>query len=47
MEAPTVIKGLEEVTAREGESVELECAFKGHPMPEIKWYKVISNSFIK
>jgi hypothetical protein len=43
MEAPTVIKALEETRAREGEPVELECAFKGQPPPDIKWYKVCND----
>ncbi|KAK3083179.1 hypothetical protein FSP39_015849 [Pinctada imbricata] len=37
--SPKFTKCLEDVTVEEGSSVTLECKFKGHPNPQIEWYK--------
>uniref|UniRef100_A0A0R3RFL5 Muscle M-line assembly protein unc-89 n=1 Tax=Elaeophora elaphi TaxID=1147741 RepID=A0A0R3RFL5_9BILA len=37
--APTFLKTLEEIYAKESENVVLECKIVGEPMPEIKWFK--------
>lgn len=38
--APTFLKTLERINAKESEYVVLECKIVGEPMPEIKWFKV-------
>ncbi|KAL3997510.1 Immunoglobulin I-set domain family protein [Acanthocheilonema viteae] len=37
--APTFLKTLERICAKESEHVVLECKIVGEPMPEIKWFK--------
>uniref|UniRef100_A0A9J2P3W7 Immunoglobulin I-set domain protein n=1 Tax=Ascaris lumbricoides TaxID=6252 RepID=A0A9J2P3W7_ASCLU len=39
LSAPTFLKTLEEISAKESDYVALECVIIGQPMPEIKWYK--------
>jgi len=38
-EPPCFTKQLQNTTIVEGSSVKLECKVKGHPHPEIEWYK--------
>lgn len=41
--APTFLKTLERIRAKESEHVVFECKIVGEPMPEIKWFKVGIN----
>lgn len=34
-----LLQTLSDVTVKEGELVKLECAVKGQPHPEVKWYR--------
>lgn len=38
--APTFLKTLEGINAKESEHVVFECKIVGEPIPEIKWFKV-------
>ena len=39
MSAPEVVKGLNNVTVKDGEPLELVCEFKGDPEPHVSWHK--------
>lgn len=39
MFAPKIVRGLEDLTVKDGEQLNLNCTVRGDPEPTITWYK--------